>query len=482
MINEDFVKFTVFFSNLFKFNKLWPVFAALFLALPATVSQANDLTSDVEGTALVGEVSLVLGKAYLERTEQQRRQIEAGTPVRVGDSISTSANGHVHIRFLDDGLVSVRPDSILEVVRYHYDAARPEQSTVKFNLVEGVTRSISGSAARSARQRFRLNTPIAAIGVRGTDFVVSASTETVRALVNEGIIVMAPFSDQCSADSLGPCQDNAIELTGESLQIVELNAATPSDPPAIHERNPGMLREQLQLVAAEESGTDSESDGDEKSEENEVYLETVNTFKVTADAQQQVASVEPEPVQEPVVDFTPEAPVAPDVLGDRQLVWGRWSWADGAGELERITMPATEADFGRDITIGSSDYGLFRDQDGGTARVDSGLGVVGFALSSAQAFYSSESGIVALHVSDGSLNIDFDQRTFTTALSLEHASTGLIDFNAMGRIYSGGYFYDRSADQNVIGAVSLDGREAGYFFDKQLETGGIQGLTLWDSK
>jgi hypothetical protein len=108
--------------------------------------------------------------------------------------------------------------------------------------------------------------------------------------------------------------------------------------------------------------------------------------------------------------------------------------------------------------------------------------VVGFALSSAQAFYNSDSGVVAMQVNGGTLDIDFNENTFATELNLNHLSTGTIDFTAMGNIYSGGFFYDRSASQNVFGAVSIDGQEAGYYFDRQLKNGGIQGLTLWDAQ
>jgi hypothetical protein len=98
------------------------------------------------------------------------------------------------------------------IERYEFNRKNPQKSAVKFNLSEGVARSISGEAAKSARQRFRLNTPVAAIGVRGTDFVVSASSVSTRALVNEGSIVMAPFSSLCTSEALGPCSQNAVEL------------------------------------------------------------------------------------------------------------------------------------------------------------------------------------------------------------------------------------------------------------------------------
>ncbi|MCB1670480.1 MAG: FecR domain-containing protein [Gammaproteobacteria bacterium] len=432
----------------------------------------------------VGEISLVLGKAFIEDSEEGRRAVSVGYPVKVGDQIVTTANGHAHVRFIDKGLVSVRPNSRLEVVLYDYNAEKPEQSTVKFNLIEGVARSISGDAAKSARQRFRLNTPIAAIGVRGTDFVVSATPETVRALVNEGVIVMAPYSDDCSLDALGPCGENAVELTGESLQVLEFNDDGSGTTPAIYERNPSLLRNEIQVAAEESTDEQQGTDAEQKAEGSEIYVEGVTSLKISADARL-LASNSPDSTTDTdtvLDDYTPSSPLVEEVLKERQLIWGRWSWSEGQGELERITVPYAEARDGRERTIGDADYGLFRDQQGGTARVEAGLGVVGFSLSSAQAFYSSDSGIVAMQVKDGALSIDFNQNTFSTELSLEHASTGLIDFAAMGRIYSGGYFYYRSADQNVIGAVSLDGREAGYLFDRQLENGGIQGLTLWDSQ
>ena len=202
-----------------------------------TVLAAENIPAkQAEQSVDVGAVSLVLGRAYVERGGLQdpdqkasRQRLQAGDAVRVGDRLYTEAGGHVHVRFVDDALVSVRPSSTLDIVRYDYDAKNPSDSAVKFELSEGVARAISGEAAKSARQNFRLNTPIAAIGVRGTDFVVSADALSTRALVNEGSIVVAPFSSECSVEALGPCAADAVELTQNTLQAVEVNqlASTP---------------------------------------------------------------------------------------------------------------------------------------------------------------------------------------------------------------------------------------------------------------
>ncbi|KKO08815.1 FecR family protein [Pseudohongiella sp.] len=429
----------------------------------------------------VGEVSLVLGKAWLV-SGSGRRAVATGTEIRAEDRILTEANGHVHIRFVDQALVSVRPDSRLEIVQYDYNADAPEQSTIKLNLEEGITRAISGAGASAARERFRLNTPIAAIGVRGTDFVVSATPRAVRALVNEGVIVMAPFSSDCRADSFGPCLINAVELTGSSLQVIELEGSStaPRLLPAAVERGPGMMEEEVRVAV-----NDVQNNADDQNAGTGIYLESVTSQRVKNEAanatqpQQPPQQPTPETPTPSLVDFTPETAIAGAELAERNLIWGRWG--DGQAAQERMTVAMAEASAGRDVTVpGGADYLLFRAGNGGE-RIASGLGTVSFGLASAQAFYHSDSGVAAMTVNGGSLDINFDNSRFSTGLDLNHSLTGDVQFSASGRLYDGGYFHTRSDTERMAGAVSLDGTEAGYFFEKQLESGNIQGLTLWDA-
>jgi hypothetical protein len=43
------------------------------------------------------------------------RTVERGQPVRAGDRIETREGGHVHVRFVDGGRLSVRPASRLQI-------------------------------------------------------------------------------------------------------------------------------------------------------------------------------------------------------------------------------------------------------------------------------------------------------------------------------------------------------------------------------
>lgn len=454
---------------------------ALFLAFTPNFSvAAGPLKVDANANLLIKEVGVVsfsLGKAYIVSGDQ-RQEVRRGLQVSVGDRIHTESSGHVHLRFVDDALVSVRPNSSLEITRYEFDEELPENSAVKFELIEGVARSISGKAAKYARQRFRLNTPVAAIGVRGTDFVVSANSRTTRAQVNEGVIVMAPFSDQCSSEALGPCVLNAVELASNSFEVIELNEAAVL--PAVQARESngqlGDLRDRFQLSRG------AQGDPDEKSEQSDVtsvYLESVATGRVKrADSNAQADRLSVEGLPE-LPDYTPENELLASETADMQLVWGRFGSARASKEL--VSLERVDAAQGRNVTIAASDYLLYRTEPNG-ARVDKGLGVVGFKLESAQAFHNSPSGEYSMRVADGALEVNFSENQFLTRLDLDSDRTGPVSFTGAGRIASGGYLIGTGSSDSLVGAVATDGTEAGYFFEQLLESGSISGLTLWGSQ
>ena len=470
-----------------------------------TVASEYELSSEAPSSESlnlqpIGTISLVLGRAFIESEGNNRERIRMGMMVRQADRIVTESNGHVHIRFIDEALVSVRPNSELEIIAYVFNEEDPEKSSIKFNLLEGTARAISGNAAKAARQRFRLNTPIAAIGVRGTDFVVTTTTTLVTVLVNEGAVVVAPFSDECIAQGFGPCTTNAVELTADSLQLIEFdsNMTLPRLVPLVVSEE---STEQLQ-GAAPDSGAQqpiveaSAEEEDKKATSKEVVLESVTSVGVADEAVSEIKQAGGEVVASYAIvtdwdaaivtlspayqtGYTPFAQIDINEAKQRQLVWGRYG--DGKGDLERITLPHDVAGQGREITVGSNfEYYLFRPEPG-EKQVARGLDTIGFTLNSAQAFYSNETDIFAVAVSGGGLTIGFQEGQFSTYLNLNHSSFGDLIFKASGRLHDGGYFHSSNDSQSIAGAVSLDGQEAGYFFNLLQPQGTINGLTLWNA-
>lgn len=438
-------------------------------------------------TGPVGEISLIIGRAFIETGDAQVSRAKNGDFVREGDTIRTESNGHVHIRFVDEAILSVRPLSELQIIAYRFDQENPSNSQVKLNLIEGTARTVSGEAAKTAKERFRLNTPIAAIGVRGTDFVVSTTPDSLKALVNDGAIVVAPFSAQCLQGGTGPCEGNSIELSSESMQILEFNSemteprlipiiAAGQDAVQFQDivgilasRSQGVGNEAVNLVGTSPEAQDVAFK--EVITDRDVITEGVTSFDLGNKA------IDKAPY---ATGYTPEAQISSKDLRARQLVWGRF--AEGKGNLERLTLPLSEASEGRKVSIGANfEYFLFRPEQG-EVQVRNGLGEIGFSLGSAQAYFKSGDEVSPVAVTQGDLTMNFINNTFQTSLDLYHMQLGESEFAALGKIYDGGYFHFRDNQSRIVGGVSLDGRESGYFFDFYNWEGLVQGITLWDAK
>ncbi|MDC0221440.1 FecR family protein [Gammaproteobacteria bacterium] len=465
---------------------------SLFSASYALSENETYLGNSGEGADLrpVGSVSLVIGRAFSKsQTSPEFTRLSTGTLLYEGDLLKTESSGHIHLQLRDSGIVSLRPNSELQIEVFKFDEENPEASAVKFNLLKGTTRSVSGKAAESAKHRFRLNTPIAAIGVRGTDFVVSATSNSLMALVNQGEVVVAPFSAQCSAQGIGPCSFNAIELDDQAMQVIEFNSemAIPQLVPIVA-LGPGndlyeTFSQDASLIAGgiqqaiEESDSAASSTNslsanteDAAVAEKQVVTETVSSLELEDEAKEQAPYS---------TGFTPIRQQTASELRKRQLVWGRF--ASGKGQLERLTLPFSEASEGRSISIGGNfEYFLFRPEEG-EVQVQRGLGETGFSLSSAQAYFKKEGSVSPVAVTDGRLVVDFSINSFETSLDLYHLQLGEAQFSVAGGLYSGGYFHARDDNSRVVGATTLDGKESGYFFDFLNWGGLVQGITLWDA-
>ena len=462
---------------------LWAILSCLCVLW----SQETLAVDNESFTSPVGEISLIIGRAFIETGEAQVSRLKNGDFVREGDTIWTESNGHVHIRFVDEAILSVRPLSELQIIAYRFDQVNPANSQVKLNLIEGTARTVSGEAAKAARERFRLNTPIAAIGVRGTDFVVSTTSDSLKALVNDGAIVVAPFSAQCLQGGTGPCEGNSIELDGESMQILEFNSemTEPRLIPIIAAGQDAVqFRDIVGILASRSQGGSNEAvnlAGTSSEGQDVAFKEVITDRDVITEGVTSVdlgsKAIDKAPY---ATGYTPEKQISPRDLRARQLVWGRF--AEGKGNLERLTLPLSEASEGRQVSIGANfEYFLFRPEQG-EVQVNSGLGEIGFSLGSAQAYFENGDELSPVAVTQGDLTMNFINNTFQTSLDLYHMQLGESEFAAFGKIYDGGYFYFRDNKSQIVGGVSLDGRESGYFFDFSNWEGLVQGITLWDAK
>ena len=112
-----------------------------------------------------GMVNRVQGLA--EAIRQGRATVLApGSPVRVGDELSTGPEARLAVRFTDGTLLTLGADTRITVDEYVYS---PDGSLL-LDMAGGAFRIISGEIARLNPEKFTVHTPLASIGIRGTDF------------------------------------------------------------------------------------------------------------------------------------------------------------------------------------------------------------------------------------------------------------------------------------------------------------------------
>jgi hypothetical protein len=90
-------------------------------------------------------------------------------PIRSGDRIRTGPDGFVQLRFADGALISLQPGSDFRVDAWIYDAQHHRSF---FELLQGSIRAVSGRIGKRNPEDWRLRTPAATIGIRGTAFSV----------------------------------------------------------------------------------------------------------------------------------------------------------------------------------------------------------------------------------------------------------------------------------------------------------------------
>ncbi len=442
----------------------------------ALILGASQVAIAAETQSIVGEAAMVIGVARITSASGQVSAVSRGNPIRVGDKIETESGGHVHVRFVDGGRLSVRPSSRLQVENYSYSAQQPALTAIKFKLDEGVVRSITGTWGESARDRFRLNTPVAAIGVKGTDFVVRSDADATAASVYTGAIVFAALSGGCQA-SLGPCQNGGEKLLSQDMkgQMLELGREQSSprlvplvDLMALNSRRPSAER-----IAKPEKGPSLDGGRVEAANEKTLSTESLPLGGVVVSAVQ--PTVKPELTTGPAL---PPAPTLPEV---NQLVWGRWAWASPV-EGDALSKSIAEAQLnGRQATVGNGSFSLYRDVPAnGAMELATKEATASFRLAGSSAQLIKTTGVTELaQVDSGSLNLDFNRRTFATQLAVSSASIGSTEVIAAGSVRSDGTFYAQSGNAQLAGALSLDAKEAGYLFEKATLSGALRGITLW---
>ena len=129
-------------------------------------------------TVDAGRIKVVKGQVIVQRAGQAL-PATPGLQLRAADEVRTGADGSVGITMSDNSTLSAGPNSVLALDRYSFDTTT-HQGRFDSSLRQGTLAVISGKIAKQSPESMTVRTPAAILGVRGTEFVVSAGDAAAR--------------------------------------------------------------------------------------------------------------------------------------------------------------------------------------------------------------------------------------------------------------------------------------------------------------
>lgn len=120
--------------------------------------------------AEAGKVVLSLGKNVAQLPDQPARSLKRKSLIFSQDIVTTGAKGQLQLKFTDGSRLSLRSATQFKVEEYNFDSADPKKGKSIYRLLKGGMRTITGAISDANVDQYRVNTPIATIGVRGTHY------------------------------------------------------------------------------------------------------------------------------------------------------------------------------------------------------------------------------------------------------------------------------------------------------------------------
>ena len=143
---------------------------------------------------LFGTVDAKSGTASLSDMSGAAYRVYIGQQIFEGQTLNTLVDGEVHVATVDGGFIALRPNTVFRVDEYKAEGDSSDK--IFMSLFKGAIRSITGWIGKYNMNAYRITTPAATIGIRGTDHETTVIEKTdgdepgTYDTVNEGATVM----------------------------------------------------------------------------------------------------------------------------------------------------------------------------------------------------------------------------------------------------------------------------------------------------
>ncbi len=129
--------------------------------------------------AEAGRVLLASGNVIAVRGKETVRLLK-DTLIQENDVLRTGPASHLHVRFADEAIVSMRENSELRIDEFRFTGKEDGSERMFMSLLKGGLRTITGLIGKTNHQNYRMSTSTAAIGIRGTDYSATLCRQDCR--------------------------------------------------------------------------------------------------------------------------------------------------------------------------------------------------------------------------------------------------------------------------------------------------------------
>jgi hypothetical protein len=223
---------------------------------------------------VAGTIVQLSGPLLAKKADGVVRILSMRSEVESGDTLVTEKNTYAMVKFIDNSEITLKPSTTFKVENFSYDAGKPDGDNASFNLVKGGLRSVTGLLGKRNKEKFAMKTPSATIGIRGTTFIAEWVEPSEQAVAAREAYLMASTAALGDAYPVQPLMLAQLNIPlprtvapnagpilppGLYVQVIDglINVAnkggaqnfsagqfgftpTPTQPPAIIPKNPGL--------------------------------------------------------------------------------------------------------------------------------------------------------------------------------------------------------------------------------------------------
>jgi len=173
----------------------------------------------------IGAVVAWTGDVYIyHEGESQGAKVKGMEGIYYQDTIITSNRSRVKILMKDDSILSLGENGRLVIKDYLLEEASDERVST-FKIFAGKVRTLVGRVFRGGKSHFRVETPTAIAGIKGTDFIVSTT---------EGESEIVSISGEVAVRNISPSIPDEVVLKprlGTKIQD-GMSPSTPAEIPS----------------------------------------------------------------------------------------------------------------------------------------------------------------------------------------------------------------------------------------------------------